>query len=584
MKRTLLLSLLLTSCATLPAPRVNLPTPQAPRNLIQIDFNGVDSNTPTSQVLQVDATKGFSKQGLIEVSGLTFKNLKTETITTGGGRYLQATFEITNTTGGTLSDLSFVPVVIEDTDGDSSNNSTTVTVGGTEFKNIKLFDGTDASGWATSLIPTYAMVPNSTFTGFTRSTSPSTFKDFIYVDEYDITDPSGLEITETKPYGWKVQSPIANGTTGMVTFSVFFPTTSPNKQNPYSFSVMAAYTEGVPDSNFDTTMSLNVNPATAANDQSRSAVGSTGTPFMAWVEDTKVYVKQWNGTSWSLLGSPAVILSDSHANSSVNIQVGSDNRPVILVSDNAASTLQVLKWNGTGWASYGDALQVSARSITLPLILNSSGNPVIINPTMTSSTVQQWNGTAWEQLGTQVDDDPANFDRSLALGVGTDGLPVVALSEDSNSGAEQLRVKKWNGSSWTTLSSALNVSGSTSAQRPDVVVSGTDVYVSWQEGNRVYASKWNGTSWTLLGGSYLSDSGKSAFYASIDMSPSGMLHVTYRQTDGIKLKAFDNTTSTWSALPYTYRVNTLGTLPQLQFSGDLPVVSWAENGDLYVKQ
>jgi photosystem II stability/assembly factor-like uncharacterized protein len=86
------------------------------------------------------------------------------------------------------------------------------------------------------------------------------------------------------------------------------------------------------------------------------------------------------------------------------------------------------------------------------------------------------------------------------------GRPYVAWTERSTAGNAELHVKQWNGSSWTLVGNGAINNDTTNGWtfHPRLVNDGTNVYISWEEQlslgqpSRLYVAKWNGDSWSRL--------------------------------------------------------------------------------------
>lgn len=116
--------------------------------------------------------------------------------------------------------------------------------------------------------------------------------------------------------------------------------------------------------------------------------------------------------------------------------------------------------------------------------------------------------TISKRFGGALNTKPVN-DPVIALDKA--GFPVVAYSEYVTDSSSNLYVKRWNGSSWVQLGSALNVGSNVKTLTPTLALdnSGNPV-VGWIESYRtgslfsydskqIYVKRWNGNSWEELG-------------------------------------------------------------------------------------
>jgi Bacterial Ig domain/Kelch motif/Galactose oxidase, central domain len=223
----------------------------------------------------------------------------------------------------------------------------------------------------------------------------------------------------------------------------------------------------------------------SSSHQGRSQITNVGgVPYVAFLELNKsfypqeslAYVKSWNGTSWSLIGS------------------GSLNRNN--VSGTTADCISITT-DGTypyvAWSEYAHTYG------------GSNGEDTDTNPQVYAAA---WNGTQWVALGGSLNVNGANwaYDVSIAyLG----GQLYLAWTERSQSGNAQLYVATWNGASWVlTKSGSLNQNpGSGWAYHPSLVgdPGSNSLYLGWVEQSaigqkaQVFVARYLGGVWNFLG-------------------------------------------------------------------------------------
>jgi len=218
------------------------------------------------------------------------------------------------------------------------------------------------------------------------------------------------------------------------------------------------------------------------NPQSLIAVGNV--PTLAAIEQTHstytpegyIYVAQWNGSAWTALGPKLNINGTGTQALDAALATDGTNPAVcwseqVVASDRGTVTttpqIQCGEWNGSSWARFG------MRS------LNQNGSSWAYDPTMT------WVG----------------------------GKFYIGWVERTTAGFNQLYVCRWDGSSCTLLGGgALNLTPSTGwASHPSLSNDGTNVYVAWEEQATLgqhsmgYVKKWNGSSWSQVGSAVNAD-------------------------------------------------------------------------------
>ncbi|GEM45569.1 ExeM/NucH family extracellular endonuclease [Deinococcus cellulosilyticus] len=295
---------------------------------------------------------------------------------------------------------------------------------------------------------------------------------------------------------------------------------------------------------------LDVN-ATVASNNARLVVDSGNTPYVVWQENsggtegTNIFVKKWNGTSWDLLGS-ALDTTVTNSSSVPAMAMGPNNQPVVTWYESVtgeSTNIYVKRWNGTSWVALGGALDTTAalNATNSRIAVDSSNRPIVVwqeqvqgtSPSNYNLKVKRWNGTTWDVLGAELDVSLSNTTNLADIAVGSDDHPVVTWQE-TVSGITTIYVKKWNGTSWDALGSSLNISGSTSAVSPAVVIKPNgQPLVAWSEGStgQIYMKEWNGTAWSQIGSSHNLDSARSAANASVTYGSGNVLVLAWQEAN-----------------------------------------------------
>jgi hypothetical protein len=162
---------------------------------------------------------------------------------------------------------------------------------------------------------------------------------------------------------------------------------------------------------------------------------SQGRPAVAFTENARVYVKRWNGSGWSLLGSGAVAGSGSSYVPSIAFD-GDD--PYVAVRDGSGG-LRVYHLSGGVWVAIPGDPRRSALPADMPAIAVSGPGRFHVAWTEGSYGaepyaagnlyVAEWNGSVWNGLPGPLNrgsDSPAY---APALAVDGFRAPVVAWAE-----------------------------------------------------------------------------------------------------------------------------------------------------------
>ncbi|MDB5271848.1 MAG: hypothetical protein JWO58_215 [Chitinophagaceae bacterium] len=218
------------------------------------------------------------------------------------------------------------------------------------------------------------------------------------------------------------------------------------------------------------------------------------------------YVAQWDGMSWSELGSGSDALN---ANQIIS-QICADPSGNIYAAGNftdASGYIYVAKWDGTSWSEVGvgvDSLKVTGGIGAI--CSDQSGNIYAagaFDDANGKSYVAKWNGSTWSELGTG---SHALNGNDIIWNITSDANGNIYAAGDFKDAAGKTYVAKWDGTDWSELGTGTN------ALKANYFI--YTVYVD-PSGN-VYAAggftddhietdytylvvKWDGTSWTKVG-------------------------------------------------------------------------------------
>ncbi len=200
-------------------------------------------------------------------------------------------------------------------------------------------------------------------------------------------------------------------------------------------------------------------------------------------------IAKWDGNTWSALGTGINGVVNAIAISGSQVFAAGD-------FGNAGGTGvgRIAKWNGTTWSGLGNGLNGVVSALTV------SGSDLYASGEFTASGTTQlnriakWDGNTWSRFG--------NGSEVPVSAVGVTGSSILASGTFSDAfGARFTGVGKWDGSSWS-LAGFGSGAGLHSIARV-IVPSGSDVYVggSFRFAGDVQAysvAKWNGSSWSAF--------------------------------------------------------------------------------------
>ncbi|WP_221089554.1 hypothetical protein [Deinococcus aquaedulcis] len=272
---------LLSACSPTPLPVPVSPGPATPaaRGLyelqVQVSPNGVGQ--ASLHRVAPSALQGQRLTSAGDPLQLGAQAITTQTFTTtkdgAAVRHISTTFAATNVSGASLQNLTLLPVVLTDIDGDPGNNATAPTVAGTPFRGVRLFDGSDASAQAAAIRPVQGQQVDVRTGESGDNLAATPFIRLLNVMDLGAAAPAGLSMT-VQNQGWLAAETLAPGATVPVTFAVDLPIDRSNPRGqPFSFSLMFTAAEDVTASE----VGRPADPAVVSGPVSGWAAGSTFT-------------------------------------------------------------------------------------------------------------------------------------------------------------------------------------------------------------------------------------------------------------------------------------------------------------------
>jgi hypothetical protein len=304
---------------------------------------------------------------------------------------------------------------------------------------------------------------------------------------------------------------------------------------------------------------------------------------------TRALTEQWNGTSWTVVPSPAAVgTSLSGPN---GVAAGSRRTPTPTPSPTPSSSFSALNgvaaisasdiwtvgnagisgstdltltehWNGSSWSVVPSPNAGTSFNTLLAVAADSTSDVWAVGSFQTTSgtqtLIEQWNGTAWTVIP------------SPNVGTGSNQLNGVVAISPTNAwavgfggnagGQEQTLVEQWNGTTWSVVSSP-NVG--TFANELDAVatVSASDIWAVGSAANstQTLVEQWDGTRWSVVP----SPNGNSAAGSSNDLAALSVVSAGDVWAAGFTTDSFGNLvtlTEQWNGTTWTV-------VPSLVFQG-----------------
>jgi hypothetical protein len=337
-----------------------------------------------------------------------------------------------------------------------------------------------------------------------------------------------------------------------------------------------------------------------ALDTNRSATSPSlavigGAPWVAWREDTgtgayDVHVARWNGSAWTTVGGALNVDASRNAYLPQLVDVGGTPWVAWTETNGAAYQLRVKRWDGSAWTAVGGALNVdTTKDAHEPGMANVGGTTYVAwnepdGSNVTQVRIKSWDGSSWTSAGPSLNADATKAAVNTQIAA-IAGKPHVTWVEVVG-GITQVHVKSWDGSTWTSLGGVINVNPAKVTNQPILTDIGGDPYLAWTEYgsnglNQVHVAHWTSGAWALVGGVLNLDATHHAEDVSIASFGGNPYVVWSNETDnGSEVHAAGWTGSAWSVIGDALNPGSQGydPEPRIVLAGGVPYVAWAETG------
>jgi len=259
---------------------------------------------------------------------------------------------------------------------------------------------------------------------------------------------------------------------------------------------------------------LNISPN---SNSSFPAIASSGNRlYAAWTEEdsnkiNQLYVKEWDGSAWKQVGGSLNADPQYSASSPV---ISADKSFLYAawteLNPNNISHLFVKQWDGNSWRLIGDKINRDAgrHALTPSLVTGKSGVYLAWSEYDRNGAAQlyvsQWNGTAWDTAGDALNVDPAGHALSPSMSI-SGATPYIAWMEYSHEAVSRIYVKRWDArKGWVKLGDGINMDMRRNATSPSLGMNDGVPYVAWIEAGEagipdVYVKHWDGSAWSRDG-------------------------------------------------------------------------------------
>jgi len=287
-----------------------------------------------------------------------------------------------------------------------------------------------------------------------------------------------------------------------------------------------------------------------------------------------VQVFDWDGTSWTQVGSDIVGLVDgdnfgravSLSSDGARVAIGAPFAdPAINIGYFNSGQVSVYELSGSTWVQMGSTFSGTLNNERLgaSVSLNSDGTKLAFGATGASSTsgiatVYSWSGTSWTQVGFSLSGAIGDeFGTSISLS--SDGTRV-AIGAAAPSARGYVKVFEYSGSSWTQMGNGyIDMPGEGSTDMMGFSVSLSSDGTRFAHGaigntansGHVRVFEYSGSSWTQMGSDIDGESSGDNFGYSVSLSSDGTrvaAGAIYNNLDRGHTRVFDWSGSSWNQI------------------------------------
>ncbi len=264
-----------------------------------------------------------------------------------------------------------------------------------------------------------------------------------------------------------------------------------------------------------------------------SIVAGTIGEFVAWADSRgglfQIDVAQLTASGWQSLGSLSIggaIVDTAGASLRPSITLGAGGEPAVAwtVVNGSSSDIFVAQYNPTdnnntgGWDALGGSLGAGGISGTGAAddahIVDTTSGLVVAYEDRSSGAenvyVERFNGSSWVSLGTGASSGTGVSKSATdvqGVTISASGANVAVAWTETVGGTSQIYLSEYNGVTWGQLGGSASGNGlsdsTAEAVAPSLAFDGSSLFAAWQDNrsgaDEIYVARWNGTAWVAAG-------------------------------------------------------------------------------------
>jgi hypothetical protein len=227
---------------------------------------------------------------------------------------------------------------------------------------------------------------------------------------------------------------------------------------------------------------------------------------------SQTLIERWDGTSWEIVSSPNTSSTDYNSLSGVTCVSASECWAVgyYFTGDDFVDQTLIERWDGTSWSIVSSPnTSTTEANVLLGLTCVSAsecwgvGYYYGLDNLISQTLIERWDGTSWTIVNSPNTNTQSNVLLGVTCGSASDCWAVGDYAFTGN--VLQTLIERWNGTSWEIVSSP-NTSatqsnllyGVTCGPASDCWAVGYYIVDAMSNLNQTLIERWDGTSWTIV--------------------------------------------------------------------------------------
>jgi hypothetical protein len=213
------------------------------------------------------------------------------------------------------------------------------------------------------------------------------------------------------------------------------------------------------------------------------------------------FVAQWNGSTWSALGSGSALEGGNCGNSSCGVYSlavagGTLYAGGLFTVAGAPDAKNIAQWNGSGWSALGTGMDSWVTALAVSGDTLYAGGGFHTAGGIAANLIAQWDGHAWSALGAGMQGSGMN-DSVDALAVS--GNTLYAGGHFLTAGGTSANsIAQWDDNAWSPLGTGIGGSVYALAMSGGTLYAGGNFWAAGETRTNSIA-RWDGHAWSPLG-------------------------------------------------------------------------------------